>query len=420
MQKNWINGFPDRGSQKKLWKIMKLTIVLLIGFMMTLSANSYSQKTKLDINLSNTTIKGLFGYIEQNSEFVFLYRSEDFNTAKKLSIELKDASINQILDLALKDEKVIYDVYDRQVVIRKVLEPIVDTQQPQKKEIKGTVLDSKGLSLPGVSVVIKGTTSGIVTDADGKFILSVPVAAKTLVFSFVGMKTQEINIGNNSTINVILGDETVGIEEVVAVGYGTQKRSSLTASISTLPVKNLTNLATGNITNSMAGQIAGVLVAQSSGEVGGDAGEIHIRGIGTTGGNGPLIIVDGVQRGFDRLDPNTIKSFTVLKDAAAVAPYGLAGANGVILVTTKRGETGAPTLSYNGYVGWQNPTKLPELTNSYQYTTMRNIADKAAGNPIAFTDADIAGYKKTVDGASDADTDKYPNTLIRQFLFKGK
>jgi len=214
MQKNWLNGFPDWESQKKLWKIMKLTIILLIGFMMTVSANSYSQKTRLDINLSNTTLKSLFGYIEQNSEFVFLYRSEDFDTAKKLSIDLKDASINQILDLVLKNEKVVYDVYERQVVIRKALEP-VNTQQPQKKVISGTVRDSKGVSLPGVNVVVKGTTIGTVTDSDGNYtIASVPTIA-TLVFSFIGMQTKEIAVEGKTSVNVVLGETTVGVEEVI-------------------------------------------------------------------------------------------------------------------------------------------------------------------------------------------------------------
>src|SRR5665647_2452766 len=138
MQKKWLTGFPDRESQKKLWRIMKLTILLLTGFMMTVSANSYSQKTKLNVNLNNTTIKDLFGYIEQNSEFVFLYRSEDFNTAKKVSIEVKGATINQILDQTLEGENVVYDVYERQIVIRKAGELQTNVQQPRRKEITGT------------------------------------------------------------------------------------------------------------------------------------------------------------------------------------------------------------------------------------------------------------------------------------------
>lgn len=164
MKKKWLMGFSDREGQKKLLKVMKLTIVLLIGFMMTVSGNSYSQKTKLDINLTNTTIKGLFGYIEQNSEFVFLYRSEDFNTTKKVSIDAKDATINEILDQALKDEKVVYDVYERQIVIRKAGDSSVTSEQPQKKELSGAVKDLNGLPLPGVTVYVKGSTNGTITD----------------------------------------------------------------------------------------------------------------------------------------------------------------------------------------------------------------------------------------------------------------
>ena len=147
---------------------MKLIILFLFGFMMTVSANSYSQRTKLDVNLSKSTIKDLFEYIEQNSDFVFLYRNDDVNLSKQIDVVFKEASINQILDQALKGEKVVYDVYERQIIIRKASEPM-NAQQSQKREISGNVKDSKGISLPGVSVVVKGTTIGSITDFDGNF-----------------------------------------------------------------------------------------------------------------------------------------------------------------------------------------------------------------------------------------------------------
>ena len=212
---------------------MKLTIALLIGFMMTVSAaNTYSQKTKLDVNLSNTTIKSLFEYIEQNSEFVFLYRSDDLNTSKKVDLDFKNATINQILDEALKNEKLVYDVYERQIVIRKLDEQsAVQSEQSVKKEISGTVKDSKGLALPGVSVMAKGTTNGTVTDAEGHFKISVPADVKTLTFSFVGMKGQDIAISAKSVLNIVLLEETVGLDEVVAVGYGKSSRKNLASAI---------------------------------------------------------------------------------------------------------------------------------------------------------------------------------------------
>ena len=260
---------------------MKLTILLLTGLMMTVSANSYSQKTKLNVNLNNTTIKDLFGYIEQNSEFVFLYRSEDFNTDKKVTIEAKDATVNEILDQALKGEKVEYDVYERQVVIRKAGEPAA--QQPQKKVLTGTVRDSKGVSLPGATILVKGTTNGVTTDNDGKFNFMVPINAKTLVFTFIGMKAQEFPIGGTSVFNVVMVEEAILSDEVVIIGFGTQKKGSVVGAIDKIKPSEL-KLPTRTVSTSLAGRLAGIISVQSSGEPGYDGATFWIRGINTFAG----------------------------------------------------------------------------------------------------------------------------------------
>ena len=294
MQKKWLMGFPDRESQKKLWKIMKLTIVLLISFMMTLSAaNTYSQKTRMDVNLSNATIKGVLGYIEQNSEFVFLYRSEDFNTAKKVDIELKDATINQILDEALHGEKVVYDVYERQIVIRKANELPITTQQTQKREISGTVKDVKGLPIPGVSVVVKSTTIGIITDSDGNYRLSAPTDSKIIVYSFIGMKVQEISLSGKNLINVVMEEEATALDEVVAIGYGTARRKDLTGSVSSVSGSALKDIPVTSAALAIVGRMAGVQVTKTEGSPDADI-KIRIRGGGSlTQDNSPLYIVDG-------------------------------------------------------------------------------------------------------------------------------
>lgn len=382
MQKKWLIGIPDRESQKKICKIMKLTIALLIGFIMTVSAaNTYSQKTRFDVKLSNTTIKGLFDFIEQNSEFVFLYRNEDINTSKKVDIDLKDASINQILDEAFKSEKIVYDVYERQIVIRKAGEPNPINQQPQKKEISGTVSDKKGISLPGVSVVVNGTTTGTVTDGDGKFKIVIPVDAKSLTFSFVGMKSQEMIIGAKTIINVTLSEETVGLDEVVAIGYGFQKRADLTGAISSVTSKSLEKQVASNLNQALQGQIAGVNVQQRDGYPG-QAATIRIRGANSLspGVNNPLYVVDGMilaDIGLD-INLNDVQSVDILKDASATAIYGSRGANGVVIVTTKRGASGETRVSYDGYVGSQNLIKKLDFLNATEYkdyyTQSRNNA----------------------------------------------
>jgi len=408
MQKKWLMGFPDRESQKKLWKIMKLTIAILIGFMMTVSANSYSQKTKLNVNLANTTIKDLFSYIEQNSDFVFLYRSQDFNTAKKLDIELKDATINQILDEALQGEKVVYDVFERQIVIRKAGELPVNSLQPQKKEIFGTVKDSKGLPLPGVSVAIKGTTTGTVTDNDGKYNLSVPADAKTLAFSFVGMKTQEIVFGNNTIINVTLAEEITGLEEVVAVGYGTQRKGNLTGSIASIKTDKLTIAPISSTVNALVGHLPGLIAKQSSGMPGSDASDLSIRGFGNA-----LVIVDGIESTFNNLDANQIESVSILKDGAA-SIYGARAGNGVILVTTKRGQMQRPTITLNSSSTVQGVTKMLRPAGSGQRSQMEREAHLQSGKPEGTAPWTADAVAKFFAGNDPA----YPNTDWYGYVFR--
>jgi len=369
---------------------MKLTILLLTGFMMTVSANSYSQKTKLNVNHNNGTIKDLFGYIEQNSEFVFLYRSEDFNTDKKVTIEAKDATVNEILDQALKDEKVVYDVYERQVVIRKAGEPAA--QQPQKKTISGTVRDSKGLSIPGAAIIVKGTTIGIISDTDGNYSLSLPSDAKLLVFSFMGMGTQEITIANKSTINVVLQEESFGLEEVVAVGYGTQKKATLTGAVSAIKGNDIVTTKNENAQNMLAGKISGVRVTQKTSEPGAFNNNFDIRAMGS-----PLIVIDGIPRtsvDFQRLDPNDIDNMSVLKDASA-AIYGVRAANGVVLVNTKKGANNKLELNYSGSFTWQVPSGMPATVDAIGYMTLRNeraMHNINGGSPI-FNDQQFDDYK---------------------------
>lgn len=282
----------------------------------------------------------------------------------------------------------------------------------QQITVRGSIFTDKNVPLAGVSVNVKGSSGGTTTDADGRFIIQVSKGA-TLVLSFVGYEEKQMLVNNEtSVINIQMVSITSALGEVVVVGYGTQKKTSTTASVSTLKVNEIKNTPTANISNALNGRVSGIIAAQNSGKPGGDGAEIHIRGVATTGNSSPLVIIDGIPGDFSKLDPNTIESFTVLKDAAAVAPYGMAGGNGVIIVTTKKGKSGKPTLSYSEYTAYQNPTVIPKLVNAYDYVRLRNIADVNAGQAPTFTDEQVKGYLKSVQGAADADYDKYPNTNI--------
>jgi len=276
--------------------------------------------------------------------------------------------------------------------------------------VRGTVSDEKGQGLANVSVLVKNSTKGVTSDAAGGFSIEVPGESSVLQFSYTGYKPQEITVGKNRNLQIQMEVVTTGLDPVVVVAYGTQKKSSLTASVSSIKGDDIASQPVANMTNSLAGRAAGLITMQGTGEPGFDGSNILIRGISTTGSTLPLIIVDGVPRNFSNLDPNSVATITILKDAAAVAPYGMAGANGVILVTTKRGRAGTSSLSYSGYVGFQNPTKLTEFVNAYEYATMRNAANANAGVAPVYSAYDLQKFQ---DGS---DPDGHPNHNVLKEL----
>jgi len=369
---------------------MRLTLFFIIASTLSLLASgSYSQNARVSLDLKSVSVKDALKAIENSSEFFFIYNNELIDVNRKVDITVKDQKISDVLTKIFDGKDIEITVVDRKIV----LAPTSMGEQQQGKKVTGKVTDSNGGSLPGVSVVIKGTTSGSITDSNGNYtITNVPING-TLQFSFVGMKKVEIDIKDKTAINIVLLEEAIGIDEVVAVGYGTQKRSSLTASVGSINTEELKTAPVANLTNSIGGRISGVLFTQISGEPGHDVSKIYIRGMGTTGNTKPLYIVDGIPRDFSQLDPNSIESFSVLKDASAVAPYGMAGANGVVLVTTKRGKSGAPTLSYSTYYGIQNPTRIAKFVDAFQYATMMNAADDNQKIPHAYSESDLQKFK---------------------------
>ncbi|MFD2569353.1 SusC/RagA family TonB-linked outer membrane protein [Spirosoma soli] len=243
-----------------------------------------------------------------------------------------------------------------------------------QSKITGRVVDEQNQGLPGVSVVIKNTTSGSVTDAEGRYSLNAPSGATALVFSYIGYITQEVSINGRSSINLTLATDTKSLNEVIVVGYGTQKKETITGSVVAVKGADLVKSPTTNLSNSLAGRLPGVIAVNRSGEPGADGSTIRIRGTNTLGNNNALIVVDGIPDragGLDRINPADIETISVLKDASA-AIYGSRAANGVILITTKRGKTGKPQLSYSFNQGFAQPTVIPKLANAAEYATMLN------------------------------------------------
>ncbi len=285
------------------------------------------------------------------------------------------------------------------------------SQQTGSFLIKGTVNDENGDPLTGVTVRLSGTNEATITDLDGNFSIRGSKGSK-LSFSYIGFKTQEVEVNSSGSMTITMRENSEVLDEVIVVGYGTQKKISSTASVSSMKASEIAQKPVIDASNSLAGRVAGVIAKQGSGEPGCDGASLRIRGVATLGNQSPLVIVDGVPRDFTKIDPNMIEDITLLKDAAAVAPYGMAGANGVVLVTTKKGKTGAPVFSYSGYVGFQNPTRITDQVNSYEYALMKNEAAMNAGYPnfYAYSEYDVEMFRKTCEGAADADPDRYPNS----------
>lgn len=278
--------------------------------------------------------------------------------------------------------------------------------------LSGKVVDTNKLPLEGATIRLKGTNVATITNKTGEFKINA-TSAGTLTISYSGFVTKEINFTQSGDVGmVILEDDQTKLDEVVVVGYGTAKKASLTAAISTIKGDAIAKQPVGDLSSVLAGRAPGVIFTQPSGQAGNDAATIRIRGAATTGNQQALYIVDGIPRNYNQLNPSDIESITLLKDAAAVAPYGLAGANGVILVTTKRGKIGAPKLSYDGWVGWQSPTVITELVNSYQFATMKNAAAINDGLTPPYTADELRKYQ---DGS---DPDAYPNTNAFRDILK--
>ncbi len=409
------------GYLKKIysWKILKLMrntlLILFIGVFQAYASDSYSQNTKLTLNMENVTIAKVLEEIENNSEFFFLYNAKLVIVTRKVTISTKDEKISDILTSLFSGTGVNYVVNDRKIILSPGDLSGLSAAETQQQKITGKVTDKSGAPLPGVNVVVKGTINGILTDANGNFSLVLPSSAKTLTFSFIGMNTQDVGIGNQTVFDVVLEEAAIGLDEVVVVGYGTQKKISLTGSVAAISSKELLVAPTTNVTNALAGRLPGLITIQGSGKPG--AGSfISIRGFGTLGGanaNAALVVIDGIVRdnGLDQMDPNQVASISVLKDASATAVYGSRAANGVILITTKRGQTGKPTFSYNGFVGTQQPTVYPKMMNAYEYAQTFNEARKNGGKNPRYSDQELADFK-----SGKAGTDYYALTFRNQAL----
>tara|TARA_R110002050_G_scaffold300779_1_gene472593 strand:+ start:14213 stop:17710 length:3498 start_codon:yes stop_codon:yes gene_type:complete len=359
-----ISGERNFWKSKFLRKMRIVAFLLLISITQTFALESYAQTKQLSLNLRNETIVNILNKIEDQSEFYFMFDATIVDVSQRKSINCVDQPITEVLEQLLKNTKIVYEISDRQIVLTSAQK----TEVGQSKTISGRVTDSSGAPLPGVTVVIKGTVKGTITDVDGSYSLPSVPGDGTLVFSFVGMKTQEVAVSGQSIIDVVLAEDAIGIEEVVAIGYGTVRRKDLTGSVASVSGNILKDIPVTSAAQAIVGRIPGVQVTKTEGSPDADI-KIRIRGGGSiTQDNSPLYVVDGFPvDNINDIAPTDIESIDVLKDASSTAIYGARGANGVILITTKGGFDGKGKVSYNMYFGVKDITKTLDVLDPYEY-----------------------------------------------------
>ncbi len=419
MKKKKSRSFPF-GETQKLWRIMRVTAIFFFCFAMAVSAASYSQNTKLNIDFQDISLRQVFEYVEQNSQFIFLYKNEDLNVEKRVSLNLQQATIEQILEKALEGQQVSYRILDRQIILTRSGAALAGSANVQQtREVRGQVTGTDGQPVPGVSVVVAGTSAGTITDIDGRFSLPSVAPDATLIFSFVGMKAQEVAVDGRTTINVQMEEETIGLEEVVAIGYGVQRKKDLTTSVASVTSEDFAERPITQIGQAMAGLAAGVQVTETSGKPGAGL-SIRVRGATSLNANNdPLFVIDGIPTTDTRgLAVEDIESMQVLKDASAAAIYGSRGANGVVLITTKRGKAGTSKMSLSTYQGFAQLPKKINVLNGQQYAELINESQINAGgspkydNPSAVQDvtdwqdevyrtAPVSNYQLAFSGGSE-------------------
>ena len=408
-------------TNKKHWvvNLFKITAFFIL-FIAGLSA--YAQdKGRSDGNplftfeFADTPIKQVFSYIQKHSDYVFLYYGGVIDDARRVTVKVRRQNIHGVLAQLFRGIPVSYNIQDRQIILKR--KEGQATPKVRSVNVTGLVTDGDGNPVIGATVRVKDTDSGVITDIDGKYTVKAHIG-QSLVFSYIGYVTEEREIKDGSSINIRMMEASTNLDDVVIIGYGQQKKESVVSSINSVKPAEI-SIPTANLSNMIAGQVAGVIAIQRSGEPGNDAASFWIRGQSSwMGGTDPLVLVDGVPRDMNDIDVDEIETFTVLKDAAATAVYGAEGANGVVLITSKRGLAQKTRVDVNAQFSIVTPTRLPELMDAYNYLNMYTEAEwNEAGNPGNFLDFEGSYDRETLElYRTGADLDLYPNANWMELL----
>ncbi len=384
MKKNYESGAGRCQIPKKFMRVMKLTVILILALTFHVSATGYSQNTRLSLNLRNSSMKEILRQIEEQTGYRFIYNNEAINLDRKINLIIDSKKVEDVLDELFKDEGISYSVTANNLIL---ISPVAREQsgnvfQPdqQRLTIKGKVTDSNKEPLAGVTIAVKGTAAGTVTDAEGSYLLTQVPKNSVLTFSFIGMESQDIAVKDERVINVVMNESTIGIEEVVAIGYGSLNKKELTSAISHIGSDDFLSVSSVDPSMMIQGKVSGVSITNTAAADPNNEATIQIRGITSrAAGLGPLIVIDGVPGGnLTNINSNDIASIDILKDGAASAIYGTRGSNGVILISTKTGtKDGKVHTSYNGLVSSSLPYSQLDLLSADEYRQYRTANNPA-------------------------------------------
>ncbi|NIG53887.1 TonB-dependent receptor [Chitinophaga sp. Cy-1792] len=396
--------------RRKFQRMMRITTLLMLFALMNVYATGASQN--ITLTAKNEQLKTVLKKIARQAGVYIVYEEQELNTLAPVTIEVKEVPLKQALDQCFRNQPLMYDIVDKTVVVKKKMAATPSFASPaapqQEKTVRilGRVLEAKDPPGPlmGANIAVKGTSKGVTSDIDGVFELHV-AKGSTLMISMIGYKPQEYLVADEQANLIIsLKEDLKMLDQVVVTGFGTQRVKNIASSVSTVNMENVRNKPVTQLSQALQGGSTGIQVSQTTGVVGEDKANIRIRGVATMLDASPLVLVDGVPFDMNNLDPNTVESITVLKDAAAASMYGARAANGVILITTKRGVAGVPNIEYNGYYGMQSPQYIPDFVDAATWMRMNNEAmANSGGNPI-YSDSTIMMT------ASGKDPVKYPNT----------
>ena len=397
---NVLFGGKKAPSQSKTFSNRLLCIAVML-LMPCFAISALAQEARISLNMQNATLRDVIAKIENQSKVYFTYNHNQIDVNKTVSINATDQTLNQVLEQLFIGSDTGYKVEDGHIVLFKKDAPQV-VAAGQKRTIKGIITDDKGVPVIGASILEKNTLNGTVTEIDGTYTMTLE-KSDVIVVSCIGYATKEITVGNQSTIDVVLSEDTRLLDEVVVVGYGTQKKSDVSGSVTTVSGDKLTKMPTANAEAALQGMAPGLAVNFGSGGAG-SSPSLQVRGVTSWGtDNSPLVIIDGVPGDMSYLNPEDIKSMSVLKDAATASIYGARAAAGVILIETHRGSDKTPRIQFSAYVGMDDLPKRMEVCNSEEFIKVRKMALTNAGISENRWPKYISAYEK--DPSQFADTD---------------